>query len=82
MRWPEDIACRDVVEVVSDYLDGGLAPDLREGLEMHLVICDGCDSYVDQMRKTILISGRLGETPLPESLEARLIEAFRAGGQA
>lgn len=77
--FPEDIACREVVELVSDYLDEALDLDLREALELHLAFCDPCDRYVEQVRAGIRLTGRLGETPLPPELESRLLEALREG---
>jgi hypothetical protein len=77
--FPEDIACRDVVEHVSDYLEDALDPGLREALELHLAFCDPCDRYVEQVRAGIRLTGRLGETPLPAGLEARLLDALRQG---
>ena len=82
LPFPEDIVCRDVVELISDFVDRALTRAVCEGLEMHLALCDGCRSYVDQVRASIAVSGRLAEEPLPEALEARLLEVFRGGGEA
>jgi hypothetical protein len=70
---PEDIACREVVEIVTDYLENALPPDRREALELHLSYCDGCVNYLDQLRTTIELSGALGDESLPESLQADLL---------
>ena len=42
MRLDRELACREVVELVTAYLDDGLAPSDRERFEEHLVFCDGC----------------------------------------
>lgn len=72
--------CKEIVEVVSDYLDGGLSEADRACVEQHLVLCDGCDTLVDQMRFVAAESARLA--PPPEPVDPRtaddLLAAFRA----
>ncbi len=77
MRLDRELACKDIVELVTAYLDDGLAPADRERFEEHLVFCDGCDNYLEQMRVTIEITGRVDAGTLPAELEERLLEAFR-----
>ncbi|HEY3611975.1 MAG TPA: MFS transporter [Pseudonocardiaceae bacterium] len=50
---PADLACRELVDMVTDYLDGLLPPEWRAGFENHLTDCDGCTGYVRQIRLTI-----------------------------
>jgi anti-sigma factor RsiW len=82
MRLDRELACRDVVELVTAYLEHSLAPEDRERFEEHLVFCDGCSTYLDQMRETITATGRLGPVSLPSELEQRLLEAFRGWSPA
>jgi anti-sigma factor RsiW len=77
MRLHRELACREVVELVTAYLDDALEPADRERFEEHLVFCDGCDGYLEQMRLTIQATGRLDTGRLPAELEERLLEAFR-----
>ena len=77
MRLERELACKEVVELVTAYLEDALAPADRERFEEHLVFCDGCDRYLDQMRLTIETTGRLEVGELPSALEERLLEAFR-----
>jgi anti-sigma factor RsiW len=77
MRLDRELACQQVVELVTAYLEDALDPADRERFEEHLVFCDGCENYLEQMRKTIRLSGRLDEQ-LPPELEAQLLEAFRS----
>jgi anti-sigma factor RsiW len=77
MKLARELSCAQVVELVTAYLEGALGPDDRERFEEHLVFCDGCDHYLEQMRLTIEVTGRLEPGELPPALEDRLLEAFR-----
>lgn len=77
MRLDRELNCAQVVELVTAYLEQALDPADRERFEEHLVFCDGCDRYLDQMRITIEVTGRLEPGGLPPALEERLLEAFR-----
>jgi hypothetical protein len=50
---PADLACRELVDLVTDYLDGVLPPDWRAGFDDHLADCAGCSEYVQQIRRTV-----------------------------
>ena len=76
MSLDKELACQQVVELVTAYLEGALDPADRERFEEHLTSCDGCATYLEQMRTTIRLSGRLDDQ-LPAELEAQLLEAFR-----
>jgi len=72
-----DINCRGVVEIVTDYLEGALAPDDIQIVDRHLATCDGCRRYLAQMRTTIATLGRLREDDVPDEMRKSLIAAFR-----
>jgi anti-sigma factor RsiW len=76
MKLSRELACRDIVELVTAYLEDALDARDRERFEEHLVFCDGCGAYLEQMRTTIAATGRLDDALSPE-LETRLLEAFR-----
>jgi len=73
----EHISCQEVVELVTDYLEGALVPDVRERFEHHLTICDGCLWYVDQIRMTVDAVGRIREEDVPPATRDGLVAAFR-----
>lgn len=76
-----DIDCRDLVELVTEYLEGTLDPELRTTIDEHLRLCADCNDYVEQMRITIRELGQLPpETALnlPEPVRQQLLDAFRA----
>ena len=77
MTAPEDITCREIVEIVTDYLEGAMTAEEREQVELHLNLCDGCSDYLQQMRLAIALSGRIEPELISPELEAELVEAFR-----
>jgi anti-sigma factor RsiW len=71
------LTCHEVIEIITDYLDGALPADDRRRVEEHLAICDGCTTYLEQMRETIRLTGMLTEEQIPEDQKRELLEAFR-----
>jgi anti-sigma factor RsiW len=82
-RYVEDVECRHVVEVVTAYLENVLPAADRDLVEQHLLTCGGCEAYVDQMRRTIDLVGRVEVERLSDEAQADLLAAFRgwAGGR-
>ena len=78
MSTPEDLACKELVELVTDYLEGELPEHDRVRLEDHLAKCDGCRSYLEQMRATIELTGMLTEDQIPAEGKQELLGVFRA----
>ena len=73
----QELSCKEVVEVVNDYLEGVMSPPDRERFDAHLSNCDGCTNYLEQMRETIRLTGMLTEDQVPAGQRERLREAFR-----
>jgi len=69
--------CRQVVELMTDYLEGNLHARDRARFEEHIAGCDGCRAYLAQLRTARDVVGRMADEPMPESVERELIEAFR-----
>ena len=85
LRRRSDLVCQQVVELVNDYLEGTLTRAERKRFERHLRSCPNCTSYLEQMRVTIAISGRLAPEDLtPEASHefTELYRAWRADGPA
>jgi len=71
------LSCQELVELVSDYLEGALDEPTRARFDEHIAGCDGCTEYVEQMRETIRLVGRLEETQLSVPARAQLMAAFQ-----
>lgn len=72
------MTCRELVELVTDYIEGELATSDRERFETHLGECDPCTAYVEQIRIVVDISGRLSEEQLNPEARDELLIAFRS----
>ncbi|HSK25946.1 MAG TPA: zf-HC2 domain-containing protein [Jiangellales bacterium] len=72
-----DVRCQQVVELVTDYLEDALDADLRSRVEAHLADCDGCQEYLEQMRTTVNLLGRVPVDTLSQQARTDLLAAFR-----
>jgi anti-sigma factor RsiW len=72
-----DIACREAVELVTDYLEGALRGRDRRRFEAHLADCDHCDEYLAQIRATIRATGQVVPEDLPPETRDGLVDLFR-----
>ena len=77
-RVNDELACRELVELVTEYLEGALDPAERSRVDAHLTECDGCAAYLDQIRATIEATHALPREPVPPALLARLLDALRS----
>ena len=77
MSGTAELTCREVVELVNDYLEGTMAPPDRVRFEEHIEGCDGCANYLDQIRTTIRVAGSVQEDAIPAGELDRLTQAFR-----
>lgn len=78
MTVADAINCQELVELVTDYLEGALDPaDLRR-FEEHLADCGKCTEYLAQLRATIRAVGRITPDDLSPEAEAALLDVFRA----
>lgn len=73
---PDDVKCREVVAVLTDYLEGALPAEQRAALEQHLLTCEGCTNYVSQLRTSIALTGQLQEEDVPPPVMDRLLQMF------
>jgi anti-sigma factor RsiW len=72
-----ELTCKELVELVTGYLDGSLRGRRRRRFESHLSECDGCTRYLQQMQATIRATGRLTEDRVTEEQKTVLLAAFR-----
>jgi anti-sigma factor RsiW len=73
-----ELTCQEIVELVSDYIEGTMPPEERDRFQHHLSYCPGCITYVEQIRETIDATGSMPrEETLPAGLRAGLLAQFK-----
>ena len=76
-RTAEPLTCRELVELVTYYLEGGLTPLEQGRFENHLAGCGPCTIYLAQMRRSLTLVGRLTAGSVSAEARDALLEAFR-----
>ena len=71
------LSCQELVELVTAYLEGDLSRRDRKRFEAHISGCEHCSTYVEQIRMTIEVSGRITEESIDSRARDALLEAFR-----
>jgi anti-sigma factor RsiW len=71
------LVCKEVVELVTEYLEGTLSRRDRKRFEQHIAGCEACTAYLASMRRTIATTGRLTEDRIPANVRDDLVAAFR-----
>jgi predicted anti-sigma-YlaC factor YlaD len=74
----DELTCKELVELVTDYLEGALHADERARFEEHLAGCYKCRDYLEQMRQTIRTLGRLTEDAVPSPAREELLHTFQS----
>ena len=77
-----DLTCKELVELVTAYLEGSLRGRRRRRFESHLDSCDGCTRYLEQMETTIRSTGALTEEQVTDEQRVVLLAAFRDWGSS
>jgi predicted anti-sigma-YlaC factor YlaD len=76
----DDFPCQVFVEVVTDYLEGALPPDIVARIEVHLAECPGCRSVLEQVQQVARLSQEAAAAQvdgLDPSTRSQLLDAFR-----
>jgi anti-sigma factor RsiW len=71
------VTCKELVELITGYLEGALSSEERRQFEDHLAACEGCTSYLQQMKTTITLIGGLHERMIDPHVQDELLAAFR-----
>lgn len=71
------LSCKELAELITDYLEGRLSRVDANRFEAHLAICPACVTYVEQMQDAVAMVGKLPKVELSEDLESGLMDAFR-----
>jgi anti-sigma factor RsiW len=66
------LTCRDVIDLLVDYLEQCLPPETLEGFDRHLDQCPACVAYINTYRKTRELTGEVTRVAMPEDMRTRL----------
>jgi len=78
MFWSKgELVCQEVVELVTDYLEGTLSRPQRRRFESHLAKCENCSEYLEQMRATIRLTGHLRAEDLSPAMVEEFTDLYR-----
>lgn len=69
--------CKEIVDLATEYVEGAMTAAQMTQFELHLNFCEGCVAFVEQIRATAAMAGRLSEELIPEETKVRLLDAFR-----
>jgi predicted anti-sigma-YlaC factor YlaD len=73
----DELTCQELVEIVTEYLEGSMAAGDRRRFEEHLVVCPGCSTYLEQLRETVRLTGVLATEDLAAAERDALLRTFR-----
>jgi predicted anti-sigma-YlaC factor YlaD len=76
LRRQKKLTCRELVELVTEYLDGTLSRRDHARFEAHLRVCRNCTQYVEQFRETVRLTGTLQESDVPQDAAEALLAQF------
>jgi anti-sigma factor RsiW len=74
----DEVVCRELVELVTPYLEDVLPANERAAIDRHLAHCDGCHTYLEQMRQTIRAIGHVPHEPITSQTRDEVLAIFRA----
>jgi anti-sigma factor RsiW len=77
MAEPSEIECRQIAELLGDYLDGSLGEPLRSLVDWHIDSCPPCVAFVNTYRGTIEATRKISDVPIPPELKYRLLKVLR-----
>ena len=77
-----ELSCKEMVELITEYLEDSLSPADRARFEAHLAGCADCTRYLEQFRQTIWLTGTLAEEHLSSDARNELLRAFRGWKQS
>jgi Putative zinc-finger len=69
--------CQEVVDLAAEYVEGAMGSTEATLFELHLNFCDGCFTFIDQIRATASLAGQLSEEQVPDDMRLKLLTAFR-----
>jgi predicted anti-sigma-YlaC factor YlaD len=73
----DGLTCHEVLDLLTEYLEGALVPVEHARVAAHLELCEGCARFLEQLTLTIAVTGALREDAVPDDVRDSLVAAFR-----
>jgi anti-sigma factor RsiW len=77
MSEPTELECRQIADLLADYLDGSLEQRLRDLVDWHIESCPPCVAFVNTYRGTIEVTRKIPDVPIPPELKHRLLKVLK-----
>ncbi len=77
MPTEDQLSCQQVVELVTEYLEQALLPEMRQRFEEHVAGCPGCENFLEQMQRTIDMLHQIGRGSVFPATKQELLQLFR-----
>jgi predicted anti-sigma-YlaC factor YlaD len=77
MPTEDELNCQQVVELVTDYLENTLLPEMHERLKAHVATCPGCENYIEQVQLTIDMLHQIARESVFPSTKQELLQLFQ-----
>lgn len=71
-----DLSCKEFVQRITEYLEGAMPAEDVARVEAHLLLCEPCVIYLEQMRTTLRLTGAVQTDGLSDATRAELMHAF------
>jgi anti-sigma factor RsiW len=75
---PSEIECRQIGDLLGDYIDGSLPTQTRELIDWHIDGCAACVAFVNTYRGTVNAARTFRDVPIPVELKKRLLAVLRS----
>jgi hypothetical protein len=75
---PSEIECRQIAELLGDYLEGSLPRATHELIDFHIDGCAPCVAFLNTYRGTVDATRRLPDVPIPAELKKRLLAVVKS----
>ena len=75
---PHEIECRQIAELLGDYLDGTLPSHTRQLIDFHIDGCPPCVAFINTYRGTMSATRNLADVAIPSELKKRLLAVLKS----
>lgn len=75
---PSEIECRQIADLLGDYLEGSLPRSTHELIDFHIDGCAPCVAFLNTYRGTVEAARKVADIPIPPELKKRLLAVLKS----